>query len=104
MSKPLVVVIPHQLGHAEARRRLDGGIEQARALLSRNAITMADAKWDADRLTFAVGALGQRVDGHIDVAEDSVRLEIALPWLLALFAQKAQNAIQKQGTLLLQKK
>lgn len=104
MSKPLVVLIPHQLGLAEARRRLDGGIEQARALLSRSAITMADAKWDADRLTFAVGALGQRVDGQIDVAEDNVRLEIKLPWLLALFAERAQRAIQKEGTLLLQKK
>lgn len=104
MSKPLVVVIPHQLGHAEARRRLEGGVEQAKGMLGQYKISVADARWTEDRLTFAVGALGQRVDGTIDVAQDQVRVEITLPWILALFAEKAQRALQKEGNLLLTKK
>ena len=104
MSKPLLVVIPHQLGHDEARRRIDGGVEQAKAILGRNKLSLADASWTGDRLTFAVGAMGQRVDGTVDVAPEQVTLEIRLPWLLALFAEKARNALQKEGNLLLTKK
>ena len=104
MPKPLLVVIPHQLGRDEARRRIDGGVDQAKAILGRNKLTLADATWDADRLTFAVGAMGQRVDGTIDVEPEQVTLEIRLPWLLALFAEKAQKALQKEGSLLLTKK
>jgi hypothetical protein len=104
MSKPLLVVIPHQLGRDEARRRLEGGVEQARTMLGRNKLTLADANWEGDRLTFAVGAMGQRVDGVIDVEPEQVRLEIKLPWLLHLFAEKAQKMLQKEGSLLLTKK
>lgn len=104
MSKPLLVVIPHQLGREEARRRLVEGVEQARAMLDRGKMSVADAAWTGDHLTFAVGAMGQRVAGTIDVEQDAVRLEMQLPWLLALFAEKVQGAIRKEGTLLLTKK
>jgi hypothetical protein len=53
---------------------------------------------------FRVRALGQAASGHIDVAEDSVRLEVTLPWLLQRFAQMAQIAIRDRGTMLLTKR
>jgi hypothetical protein len=42
--------------------------------------------------------------GSIDVADDHVRLELFLPWLLAKFVETLQPLIRKQGTLLLEKK
>jgi hypothetical protein len=42
--------------------------------------------------------------GSIDVAEDYVRLEVFLPWLLAKVAETLQPLIRKEGTLLLEKK
>jgi hypothetical protein len=36
--------------------------------------------------------------------EDSVRVEVNLPWLLSMVADKAKAMIQKQGTLMLEKK
>jgi len=36
--------------------------------------------------------------------DDQVLVEVRLPWLLAIVADKAKNFIQKQGTLLLDKK
>jgi hypothetical protein len=32
-----------------------------------------------------------------------VRLEVALPWLLAVLAEKSTPAIRKEGTLMLEK-
>jgi hypothetical protein len=53
---------------------------------------------------FNLGVMGQTVQGHLDVAEDNVRLEVQLPWMLAMFAEKAKEMIRRQGTLLLEKK
>jgi hypothetical protein len=34
----------------------------------------------------------------VDVAEDYVRLQVQLPWLLSLLANKAKALVEKQGT------
>jgi hypothetical protein len=41
--------------------------------------------------------------GSVDVADDHVRLELQLPWLLALLAEKAKALVQKEGKLMLEK-
>jgi hypothetical protein len=48
--------------------------------------------------------LGQSANGTIDVAEDHLRLEVSLPWLLAKLSERLIPAIRKEGTLLLEKK
>ena len=103
MSKPVVVVIPHQLGRAEARTRLERGIAQLKAKFA-DKVAAVDERWAGDRLDFSVNALGQSVSGGLDVAEDSVRVELQLPWVLAMIAEKAKSYIEKEGTLLLEKK
>jgi hypothetical protein len=54
-------------------------------------------------MVFRVRALGQAASGQVDVADDHVRLEVRLPWLLQRFAQMAQLAIRDRGTKLLTK-
>jgi Putative polyhydroxyalkanoic acid system protein (PHA_gran_rgn) len=103
MSKPLVVSIPHRLGKDEAIRRLKNGLAEARRRFG-HVFTVSEERWDQDRLQFHISALGQAVSGTIDVAEDSVRLEILLPWLLAKLAETLQPLIRREGTLLLEKK
>jgi hypothetical protein len=51
-----------------------------------------------------VRALGQSASGSIDVAEDYVRLEVFLPWLLAKLVGTIQLLVRKEGALLLEKK
>lgn len=104
MAKPMVVEIPHDLGRDEARRRIEGGMGQARDLLRKSGIAVTTLDWTGDRLDFAVSALGQKVDGQIDVGAEVVRVEVRLPMLLALFAEKVQRSIGRQGNLLLTKK
>ena len=102
MSKPLIVSIPHHLGREEAARRIESGLTAARANYSAF-LTIREETWTGDRLAFNLSALGQSAVGLIDVADDHVRLEVQLPWLLAMVAEKLAPAIRKEGTLLLEK-
>lgn len=102
MSKPIVISIPHSLGKEEALRRLKPGLSGAAA--SFPVLKVDEEIWSGDRLTFRVRAVGQAVAGIVDVADDHVRLEVTLPWLLQKFAEKVQGVIRARGGLLLEKK
>jgi hypothetical protein len=102
MSAPLVVSLPHHLGREEATRRLKAGLTRAASSLPM--LKVDEERWENDRMIFRVRALGQVASGHLDVADDHVRLEVTLPWLLQRFAQAAQIAIRNRGNLLLTKR
>jgi hypothetical protein len=102
LSRPLIVSIPHRLGREEASRRIKSGLAAARANYSAF-LTIREETWSGDRLAFNLSALGQSAVGFIDVADDHVRLEVTLPWLLAVVAEKLTPAIRKEGTLMLEK-
>lgn len=102
MPAPLVVSIPHRLGREEARRRLQAGLTRAAASVP--VLHVDEERWDGDRMIFRVRALGQAANGHVDVEDDHVRVEVTLPWLLQRFAEAAQSAIKSRGNLLLTKR
>ena len=102
MSAPLIVSIPHRLGREEATRRLKTGLTRAASTVP--VLKVDEERWEQDRMIFRIRALGQAASGHLYVADDHVRLEVTLPWLLQRFAEVAQIAIRKRGDLLLTKK
>lgn len=101
MSAPLVVSIPHSLRREEAMRRLKTGL--SRAATSVPMLSVDEERWEDNRMIFRVRAMGQAAAGNVDVAEDHVRVEVVLPWLLQRFAEVAQAAIRNKGKLLLTK-
>ena len=103
MSRPLVVSIPHNLGREEALRRLKGGMGNLRSQFG-DKLTKLEDKWTGDRMDFDVRALGQSVSGHLEVFNDSVRVEVQLPWVLSMIVNKIRPFIEKQGQLMLEKK
>jgi hypothetical protein len=103
MSKPMVINIPHDLGQQEARRRLEQGFDRIREQIGGKALAFEE-RWEGERLHFSAGAFGQKVAGRADVLEDSVRLELDLPWVLASIAEKLRGRVERAGTLLLEKK
>jgi putative polyhydroxyalkanoic acid system protein len=103
MSKPVVVSVPHLLGREEAARRLKAGFERAGSQFA-GVLNISEQAWSGDRLTFRASALGQQAAGTIDVLEDSVRIEVTLPWLLAKFAEKLAPVIRRESVLMLEKK
>ncbi len=103
MAKPVVVNIPHDLGRDEARRRLETGFGRIRDQIGSFGLSFQE-RWEGDRLHFDGGRFGQKIAGRIDVLQDSVRIEVDLPWVLAGIAEKLQGRVQKEGQLLLGKK
>ena len=101
MSAPLVVSIPHRLGREEAVRRLKTGLGRAAASIP--VMQVEEERWNGDSMNFRIRALGQIASGQVDVANDHVKVEVVLPWLLQRFAEMAQATIRKRGQLLLTK-
>lgn len=103
MATPLTVRIPHQLGRAEARRRIEAGFAKIIHQLPGGGGACTE-RWDGDRLTFSVGAMGQTVAGVVDVLDAAVTIEIELPGVLGMIASGLKDRLQKAGQLLLTKK
>lgn len=104
MSTPITVTVPHKLGAAEARQRLDEGFHKIAAQLGGGGLAKIEKHWEGERLMFRAQALGQTVTGHMDIFPEHVRMEVLLPGLLGMLASKVQNALQSSGRLLLEKK
>lgn len=103
MSKAITMSIPHELGRAEARRRIDDGF----ASFSQHMGAVAGAlskSWSGDRLSFSFAALGQTISGTIDVEDAAIRLEVLLPGMLGMLANKVKGRLKKESQLLLEKK
>ena len=103
MASPIIVTIPHQLGRAEARRRIEVGFAKIINLLPGSSAA-PNERWDGDRLIFSVVALGQTVSGVIHILDATVTMEIELPSVLRLIASGLKERLQKMGLLLLTKK
>ena len=103
MASPIVISIPHQLGRAEARRRIETGFAKMLGVLPGTGGAPSE-RWDGDRLIFSVGALGQTVSGVIEVLDASVTMEIELTGFLRAIASGLKEKLQRTGQLLLTKK
>jgi putative polyhydroxyalkanoate system protein len=102
MSQPIVVDLPHSLGAAEARRRIERNIGKLTSHLPGGG--NVDSRWEGDRLHLQVAAMGQQVSARIDVAETLVRLEVALPPGLSFFGGMVESLIRRQGEAMLEDK
>jgi hypothetical protein len=103
MSRPVAINIPHELGVAEAHRRIEEGFGRIEQQFG-GGMAKVQKSWDGDRMTFAAKVMGQSITGRLDVREKAVLMEIDLPTFLALMADKITGRVQKEGRLLLEKK
>lgn len=103
MAKPVSITISHDLGREAALNRLRDGIDRIRDRLGMVKMQLVEERWEGDSLHFGVAALGHTVRGRIDVEEALLRVEVALPWMLAVFAEKLKIGVEKQGRILLEK-
>lgn len=102
MAKPVVVSIPHELGRAEARKRIEEGVGRLVGQFGEG--VKLNRTWDGDRLSFSAKVVGQAVAGRLDVLEDAVRMEVDLPPFFAMIADKVKGRLKKEGQLMLEKK
>ena len=103
MAAPITISIPHQLGRAEARRRIETGFAKIIHQLPGSGGAHSE-RWDGDRLIFGVTTMGQTIEGVMDVLDTEVTIEIVLPGVLGMIASGLKNRLQEVGRLLLTKK
>ncbi|HEX2764326.1 MAG TPA: polyhydroxyalkanoic acid system family protein [Allosphingosinicella sp.] len=102
MSKPLTVDLPHQLGAAEARRRIERNIGRLADHIPGGA--QVNSAWVGDRVDLSISAMGQDMKATIDIEEALVRLQVILPAALSFFAAPIEALIRRQGTQMLEDK
>ena len=96
----LFVDVPHNLGAAEARRRIEQGTGQLVGRLPAGAT--AKPTWVGDRLRLDIMALGQEMTASLDVQEKLVRVEVVLPPALAFLRPLIEAGIRRTGAELLE--
>jgi hypothetical protein len=99
----LVLRIPHKLGAAEARKRIESGLASAKSQFA-SYFKIAELTWIDNRLVFDLTALAQRIRGAIAVEDDFVELRAQLPTLIRLLAKRFVPIVETTGQKLLTQK
>jgi Putative polyhydroxyalkanoic acid system protein (PHA_gran_rgn) len=99
-GQPLVIIVPHRLGCAEAKRRIDAGIARVRPEIAAFDLNYS---WQADTLRFEGHAMWLAVGGRIEVLDDAARIEIDLPWLMRLLGDTICRRVRERAVVMLEK-
>lgn len=100
MASPVEMDIPHRLGKAGVRARIDKGIGQIGSMIPGG--TLVEQRWDGDTLHFTIAAMGQQIDSRLDTFEDKVHAVVDLPPVMALFANQVKIMLQSRAPKLLE--
>jgi hypothetical protein len=103
MSDTVTVIVAHRLGKAEAARRIKEGLASSHGQLG-SMMAIEQQAWSGDTLRLRIRAFAQTATATIDVLDDALRIEVALPWLLGKAAKWLLPTLRKEATLLLEKK
>ena len=105
MPRDVTVTLSHDLGKEGARQRIKEGSAKLQSQLGGGLAMRFTETWTSDdQLTFEAKGLGQHITGKIDIFPVHVRIEATLPILLASVAEIITGKLEKEGTLLLEKK
>ena len=98
--KTLSITIPHSLGATEAKRRIVDAIAEQRS--TRGAmLNTVNEKWTENHLDVKANVKGQNITGRLDITDHEAKLEIDLPWMLAMLAGGYRKRAEEEGRKLL---
>ena len=94
------VTVPHALGTAEARSRIEQAIAEARTRYADRVSDLSE-RWEGDRGEFSARAMGFNVKGRIAVGPDQVEINGDIPLAAAMFKGQIEAMIRERATKLL---
>lgn len=93
------VTLPHTLSREEVRTRLKA---HAHEIAGNVPGARVDTSWaGADRLDLTISAMGQNVQGGIDIEDSQVVIDLDLPFTLSFVEPMISSTIREQGQKLL---
>lgn len=102
-QKTIDVSIPHRLGKADAKARLQAGTQQLRSQFGAQ-LAQVNETWVNDHADFSFTVMGQSLTGRLDVEEAAIKVSVDVPWMLAILADKVKGKIETEGRKLLERK
>ena len=97
------VTLPHSLGKDEVRRRMHEHGHEIADYFPAGMATVENTWPNEDRMNLMVNAMGQRIEGGVDIGEDHVVIEMDLPAMLSFLRGTIEGAVKKHGGRLLEK-
>jgi hypothetical protein len=101
MGKLVSVDVKHSLGAAEAKRRVQEGIEALRQKYASH-LSAVQIDWGETTADVSITTLGHIFKGALEFLPDLVRVSLELPWVLAMIAEKASGLITRHTGDMLQ--
>lgn len=102
-SQKVSISIPHKLSQQDAQERIARGVNNARQKLGAG-IAVVHETWTGNRMDFTLSALGGQITGRAEVEASSVRVELDLPWALAMLGPRLRDALEQEGRRALESK
>lgn len=100
MSKTITLSVPHKLTQEQAKARIDSGVTQFRSQFAGH-VAQIHEQWTGNRMAFRFTVLNQAVNGTVDVESEQVVLNVELPWVLAMFADRIRPQVEDKARKLL---
>lgn len=102
MASTMQFDIPHRLGKAEAKRRIEAGIPKLERHIPGGGTVHAD--WTgADQLVMTVTAMGQNVTVDMAIEEAVVRASLKVPMMLSMMTGAISGFVQTSAEKMLAK-
>ena len=103
--RPVEVVLKHEHGLDEARRRVQARYDKLKTQITGGLPFKFEENWETtERLAFTARGLGQKITGHIEIFPQHVRIEAILPGLLANIAETITGKLEKEGRVMIESK
>ena len=93
--------VPHKLGKAEAKRRMQARIGELASHIPGGAAQVHSAWTGEDRMELKVEALGQKLSATLDVEDKVIRVALNLPLMLSFASGAIEAAVRSKGKELL---
>lgn len=95
------IAIPHTLGREEARRRMRAnGASIGDAVPG--GLAQVSASWpNDDRMVLAISAMGQTMEGNVEIEDDRLLFTLDLPFMLSFAEPMVASMVRDQGQYLL---
>ncbi|MBM0170588.1 polyhydroxyalkanoic acid system family protein [Altererythrobacter sp. C41] len=97
------VAIPHDLPRETVRERLRNRSHEMADHIPGGMAEVTTAWPSEDSMTMRVSAMGQNLDGRVDIEDGQLVFEIDLPPALGFVEPMIANAVRQQGHKLLTK-
>jgi len=103
-SQPVTIDVPHRLGRAGARERLESRIGELDKHIPGGMAEVRSSWTSEDEMAIDVTAMGQRVAAKLEVQDTIVRVHLLLPPMLAFFSGMISAAVRDGGERMLEDK